>query len=724
MTRQPIDVDGERPPQVEATIDWADRTLTILESRQTVFGRDTLDRMVERLGAIDRKTLRAWLDRRSKSPRAAYLQTQLLGGEPQALADNWDRVAAAATHDASLLLDAARASLTAGRVGAAQRHARAALHLRPTYTLLSRAAVLIESLSRSAVASHVRETRVALLGGSTTALLAPVLRSLCFRDRVDVDIYETVYGAYRQEVLDPQSGLFRFKPAISFVIASWRDLNLPPFVDDEDAVVERIVTECEQMWSALAAGCGCHVVQHGFDFPAVESHDYLAGGPRGRTRVLQRVNTELARRAPAGVSIVDQGSVQREVGLEKWQDDRLWHTARQHPSPEGLTALAELQMAHLRAVCGLVRKVVVCDLDNTLWGGIIGEDGLDGIRLGPDSPAGEAYRALQEYLHELRERGVLLAVCSKNNPADARLPFERHPHMRLKLDDIAVFMANWDDKVSNLRAIAQQLSLGLDSFVVLDDNAFERAWMRAQVPEATIVELGPTPASWTRDLDRGRYFFSLSLTDEDRKRNEQYRAMATTQALAASYASLDDFLQQLEMRAAVIPITAATLPRVVQLVGKTNQFNLTGCRHQRPDIEQLLAAPGAWGAAFSLADRLTDHGIVSTILCRPVDSTTWAIDTWVMSCRVLGRGLERFVMEAVLDAARTRGIETLVGLYRPTDRNALVSGLFDELGFTQLPSDDGSERRSVRCVDDERRLPRHHIVERAPAALQPTLHQA
>jgi len=382
-----------------------------------------------------------------------------------------------------------------------------------------------------------------------------VLRALCFRDRVSVELYEPMFGAFRQEVLDTSSRLYEFRPTIAFVLSHWRELALPPVSPDEDAAVERAVANCEQVWRLLSDGAHCHVVQHAFDLPPHDSHDYLSSATAGgRIRVLQRVNLELTRRAPAHVSILDQAEIQRAVGCVRWVDDRLWHVARQHPGPEALPALAELQMAHVRAVAGLSKKVVVCDLDNTLWGGVIGEDGLDGIQIGPDSHAGEAYTALQEYLLELKQRGVLLAVSSKNNPADARLPFERHPHMKLRIDDFAAFVANWDDKATNLRMIADQLSLGAESFVVLDDNPVERAWIRGQLPDAAVVELGSSPYTYVRDLDRGRHFFSLSVTDEDRRRAELYRAEAGRQALRATYESMDDFLAQIDMRAAVWPI--------------------------------------------------------------------------------------------------------------------------------------------------------------------------
>jgi FkbH-like protein len=612
--------------------------------------------------------------------------------------------------DPLALLDSALELLAAGRAPEADATLRTALGLRPGYTFHARAAALVSALWRESPPA-LRQARVALLGASTTALLRPVLRALCFRDGIAAEFHEGLYGGYRQEILDPASALYRFAPTVAFIVPHWRDLALPPVSENEDEAVERVVLELGQLWTALRERAGCHVVQHAFDFPAHESHDYTAAAPGGRTRVIARINEELARRAHASVSVLDAASVQREVGGAAWQDERLWHLARQHPAPAALPALAELQAAHLRAALGLARKVVVTDLDNTLWGGIIGEDGVSGIRVGAGSPAGEAHADLQEYLRELKERGVLLAVCSKNNPADARLAFERHPRMRLRLDDFAAFFANWEDKAQNIRSIATALSLGTDSFVLLDDNPAERAWIRAQLPEVAVVELGPTPFSYVRDLDAGRYFFSFSVTDEDRRRAGRYRGDAARQALRARFASIDDFLRDLQMHAACVPVGPATIARVTQLVNKTNQFNLTARRRQTAEIESTLAEPGAWGAAFALADRFGDHGLISAVICTCPEPGTWEIDTWVVSCRVLGRGVERFIAERILEAARADGIRRIVGIFRPTGRNALVETLYPQLGFAPLPG--GPDEARYECLVDGASLPAHSIAHQA-----------
>jgi FkbH-like protein len=650
---------------------------------------DACDALIEAVQDVPPALLADWAESQADGPASLYVRARLLTqrGSVDAAADAWERLLTyTPTQDALLLLHAARALARAGRTELAAARLQSALTLRPGYSFHARAQGLVMELW----ARHppvLRQARIALLGATTTSLLAPVLRALCFRDGVNAEFYEGLYGGYRQEIWDPESGLYRFAPTVVFIATHWRELSLPPVSDDEEAVVNRIVGEYEALWRVLGEKTACHVVQHGFDLPLEESHDYVARArPGGRVRCLERINLELAQRAPSFVSILDAASVESDVGKAEWHDSRLWHTARQHPATRALPALAELQMAHVRAAHGLSRKVVVCDLDNTLWGGIVGEDGLDGIRIGPSSPIGEAYLRLQEYLLELKKRGVLLAVCSKNNPDEARRVFEQHSQMRLRLDDFAAFVANWSDKAHNLRTISQMLSLGTDSFVFLDDNPVERAWVRSQLPEVAVVELGPSPYGYVADLDRGRYFFSFALTEEDRQRADLYKSELERQAARTSSASLQEFLEQLQMRASDVPLTAGNLARVTQLVNKTNQFNLTGRRRQSSEIDAIATRAAGWARAFTLTDRFGDHGLIGVVLCVADASDAWEIDTWVMSCRVLGRGMERFMFDRLLEAARGAGIRRLVGVYRPTTRNEQVAQLFPQLGFVVLAS--------------------------------------
>jgi FkbH-like protein len=357
-----------------------------------------------------------------------------------------------------------------------------------------------------------------------------------------------------------------------------------------------------------------------------------------------------------------------------------------------LPRLADADLALIRAATGMVRKVLVLDLDNTLWGGVIGEDGLEGIRVGPPHADGEAFVMLQHYARELKERGVLLAVCSKNNAADARLPFERHESMVLRLDDFAAFVANWEDKPANLIRLSEQLGVGLDSFVFVDDNPVERALVRRELPEVAVPELGSDPARFVETLAQGRWFEALTLSGEDRERHAAYQANAARRELEAAAPDLEAFLRQLQMEVAHGPVSAGNLARVAQLVSKTNQFNLTTRRHPPEALRQFAADPAGWTQAFRLKDRYGDNGLVGVVIAVPAGESAWEIDTFLMSCRVIGRGLRRYMLATLLKTARERGITRVTGLYAPTPKNAMVAAMYPDAGFAPEPTDGGTQR--------------------------------
>lgn len=646
------------------------------------------------------------------TPNAAYLRARL-SSDPA----DWERLFALhALRDPFHLLAYARALGNNGRWDDAVLQLRRALDQRPRYAFYPRAEKLIRKAA-SESNTHLRECRVAVLGTSTTSLLMPVLQACFLRDRIKADLYEGLYGSAQQEILDPASGLARFKPDIVFLPSNWRDLRLPARLDNEADFIAGHLDRLKTQWKRLSDTYGCHVVQHAYDFPAEEPYGYLAGSlSGGRTRVIELLNRRLVEEAPSHVSILDTPALQRQVGAV-WQDDMLWNSFQQHPSSECLPALADLMAAHARAVLGLTKKVLVADLDNTLWQGIIGEDGLHGIKIGPGSPAGEAHSRLQQYMLDLKARGVLLAVASKNNPEDASLPFQKHEHMLLRLEDFAAFEANWNDKATSIRVIAQKLSLGLDSFVFLDDNPLEREWVRSQLPDVAIVDLGPTAFHYVRDLDRARPFFSISLSAEDQARADQYRSEAARKHLQATSESLDDFLANLQLRASVEALHEKNLSRVTQLTNKTNQFNLTTRRYTEAQVAQLASDPSAWTAAFHLSDRMGDYGLIGVILCRAAaDPGIWEVDTWLMSCRVLGRQMEKFMFDRLVEAAQERGIREIIGVFRPTAKNALVRDLYDQVGFTRSSESDSEVRYRFAVPAEPVNLATHvHHFDRALA---------
>jgi FkbH-like protein len=679
------------------------------------FAQETIDpilaELTRALAPGEILKLRSWSESLPANPATAYVCARLAAdsGDLQLAAAHWERFLNLTTErDPFVLLSYARVLSGLGQFDKSALLLRRLLLPVPRYAFFTRAEKLVREAAAN-IDSHLRTCRIAVLGASTTSLLVPVLRTLCLRDRIQAEFYEGLYGSIDQEILDSQSGLAQFRPDIVLLLTHWRSLQLPAITDDESGAVREIVDAQKNRWQRLHDDFGCHVIHQALDYPANEAYGYLASSlPGGRNRAIQLVNLRLQEESPAHVSLVDTPGVQREIGLRKWQDQMQWHSFQQHPSTEALPALADAMLAHVRAVLGLTCKVLVTDLDNTLWKGVIGEDGLSGIKIGPGSPQGEAHARLQQYLLDLKARGILLAVASKNNHEDACLPFQKHEHMLLRMEDFAAFEANWNDKASSIREIAHKLSLGLDSFVFIDDNPLEREWVRCQIPELSVVELGPSVFHYVDDLDRGRYFFAVSLSAEDQSRAEQYRSEAVRKHLQATSQSLDEFLAQLQLRASGATIDEKNLVRVTQLTNKTNQFNLTTRRYTEAQVQRLVTDPECWSRAFHLADRMGDYGLIGVIFCRSCGAGRWEIDTWLMSCRVLGRQMEKFMFDRLIEAAQSRDISEIVGVYRPTAKNGLVKDHYEKLGFEKI-REGPDEVRYRLAVSADRQVAATHI---------------
>ncbi|CAO5181087.1 Subfamily IIIC HAD-superfamily phosphatase [Frankia sp. AiPs1] len=545
-----------------------------------------------------------------------------------------------------------------------------------------------------------RTARVAVLGSYTTSQFTALLPLAAARAGIDVSTYECGYGQYRQEILDPDSGLYRFAPDVVVLAVHAGDVALPAVADDPDGAVAAEVSRWTALWDTLRARCGTRIVHHAFAVPEEMALGHLALRTAGsRATLLARVNAELGRAAtaagPAGggaVCLVDCDRLAAGIGRRIWFDPRYWRRARQAVALDCVPLLARHTAAVIGAQLGTSRKCLVLDLDNTLWGGVLGEEGLAGLQLG-EGPLGEAFAAVQDYALELARRGVVLAVCSKNNDADAREVFEHHPGMRLRLDDIAMFSACWDDKPTQLRRIAASLGLGLDALVFVDDNPAEREAVRQLAGDVDVIALPADPHGYLRALADYPFFETAALTAEDAVRTATYRARADLAVAQASATSLEEFHRSLDMTATLVDLDELTLPRVAQLVGKTNQFNLTGRRRGAEELARLAAEPSTTVICVRLADRFADHGLVA-VLIAIADGDALAVDTWLMSCRVIGRTLEDELAGLLLAEARRRGLARVIGHYQPSPKNALVAGLYERLGFTcvdaAVPRDTGT----------------------------------
>ena len=385
-------------------------------------------------------------------------------------------------------------------------------------------------------------------------------------------------------------------------------------------------------------------------------------------------------------------SVAESVGLARWHDPLRWHDAKLPFALDAIPLYADHLCRLLAAARGLARKCLVLDLDNTLWGGVIGDDGVDGIKLGQGSAAGEAHLAVQALALDLRRRGIVLAVCSKNEDDAARIPFCKHDEMILKEDHISAFVANWTDKATNLRDIARALNIGTDALVFLDDNPAERERVRQELPEVAVPEVGDEPSEYVRILSMAGYFEAVAFGDEDRARADMYQANAQRSAAMQKIGNLDDYLASLDMVCTIRPFDELGRARIAQLVNKSNQFNLTTRRYTESDVAAFEASARAFTLQVRLVDRFGDNGMISVVIFED-RGEDWVCDTWLMSCRVLGRRVEEAVLAQVAAAAIQVGAKRLVGEYIPTAKNRLVEKHFEKLGFHRIGDLEGGGTR-------------------------------
>ena len=397
---------------------------------------------------------------------------------------------------------------------------------------------------------------------------------------------------------------------------------------------------------------------------------------------LARLNLLLQEKAPEYVIVHDVDWMATMKGRQLWNDPRHYYYAKLPCAPQYMPEYACNVASLIAALDGRSRKCLVLDLDNTLWGGIVGEDGVGGIRLGQGDPEAEAFVAFQKYVKDLRSRGILLAVCSKNEDSVARKAFQEHPEMVLRLSDFACFVANWNDKAANIRAIAHRLNIGLDSLVFIDDEPAERALVRSLLPEVAVPEMPDDPAEYIQTIEKYRYFQVVALAEEDLKRTEYYHADAFRAEVASAAGSLEEYLASLEMRAHVRPVEEVTLDRCVQLINRSNQFNLTTRRLAAAEARSRMENEEWLTLTVSLRDRFGESGLISIVMAH-IEGGEIVIDTWVMSCRVMKRTVEHFLMNELHEMAKTRGLASIRGEYIPTAKNALVRDHYQEMGFAR-----------------------------------------
>jgi len=532
-----------------------------------------------------------------------------------------------------------------------------------------------------------------LISNATTDFLVPVLKGTGLRHGVALQVAAAPFGITLQAALSAECGVLSANPDAILLALDFRayfaDHTLHD-VDPDSAVNDAIAT-LRNLVREFQAASGTMLLVQNIVAPPERLFGSLDRSQPGTAAWLAaRFNNQLLEGVLGpGVCLVDIEALSTQIGVANWYDRSQYMTARLPFAAGCMPLYAEHVLRVVSAIRGQSRKVLVLDLDNTLWGGVIGDDGIDGIRLGQGDPVGEAFGDVQRAALALKRRGVLLAVCSKNDEAIALKAIREHPDMILREADFSAFQINWADKVTNLEVLAKRLSLGLDSFVFFDDNAFEREHVRKSAPEVAVPELPSDPAAYVRVLMTGGFFEAVIFSAEDRMRSAQYAANGRRETLAAQSRDLNEFLRSLNMQASFTIHGKLGWSRFAQLINKSNQFNLTTHRYTEAEIMAMVADPKTLTMQVRLVDQFGDNGMISALICKRQDDD-WIIDTWVMSCRVLGRAVEEAVLNRLAEEARAVGVERLVGIYLPTERNGLVAEHYSKLGFAQLATEDGS----------------------------------
>lgn len=539
----------------------------------------------------------------------------------------------------------------------------------------------------------VLKLKLAILSSATTGHLAAGLRVAGARHNIAIQVYTHEYGSALQELNDPDSGLAAFHPDIVLISYPYAHLFAAALAKTPEHVAESLYfasSILRNLRDLARQKFGCSVIQQTVLPSALNlagNHEFqLPGSP---ARLVAQLNRTLRDQSVAEkFSLLAIDDAVANDGLAAWHDRALWHRAKQEISPAAGLAYGEMVMQIIDAQHGRAAKCLVLDLDNTLWGGVIGDDGVDGIKLGQGSGAGEAYVAFQSYAKLLSERGVILAVCSKNDEENALLPFLKHPEMVLKREDISCFIANWEDKASNLREIARRLNIGLDALVFCDDNPFEREQVRAALPEVRVPELPEDPSYYAEALAAAGYFEAVSLTSDDFSRVAQYQSNAEREKLKSATGNIDDYLASLDMELKWAADDLSNLERITQLVNKTNQFNLTTQRYDQARMQAMMADPDVIVLSFRLLDRLGDNGVICIVIAHRSNSEM-LIDDWLMSCRVLGRGVEKATLGVLARQAGLLGATRLRGRYVPSPKNKMVADHYEKLGFSPAGEETG-----------------------------------
>lgn len=552
--------------------------------------------------------------------------------------------------------------------------------------------------------SKHKKVKIALLGDSATQLLSNAIRGYGYEVGYDFDIFEADYDQIEMQILEPTSELYQFNAEYVIIYHSSEKL-LTNFYKlnnaDKQLFANRHIELVSNLYQAITNKNKCKIIYLNF----VEIDDSLFGNYANKTShsflyQIRKINYELMNLSQKrkNLFLCDIASLHNTLGAAFVTDPKIYYTTDLIFSIDFLPVVAKNISDIILAVNGTIKKCIILDLDNTIWGGIIGDDGIENIQIG-ELGIGKAFTAFQLWLKQLKERGIILAVCSKNDDNIAREPFEKHPDMILRMQDIAVFVANWNNKAENINYIQSILNIGFDSMVFLDDNPFERNLVKTLIPAITVPDLPEDPAEYINYLRSCNLFETASYTSEDEQRTKQYQEEAQRSIIQRQYVKEEDFLLNLNMVSDAKPFDKFNIPRVAQLTQRSNQFNLRTVRYTEEEISSIAASDEFATLEFSLEDKYGDYGLISVIILKK-ETASLFIDTWIMSCRVLKRGMEKFVLNKIVEQARNLNVKEIIGEYIPTPKNSMVKNHYSDMGFEKLNDEKNLWRLSVNNYNE------------------------
>lgn len=525
---------------------------------------------------------------------------------------------------------------------------------------------------------------LAILGTSATQHLAKAIKGYAFEEKIALDVYDADYNQIDAQVMDANSELYQNKPEFTLFWLCTEKLyeefcQSAQRSDFADTVIKRL----EHYWELVNEKYKTNILQCNF----LQLDDRVFGNYGNKTKdsfifQLRKLNYLLMEMCTEykNVFLIDLACLQEKYGIDTLRDSKMYYIAKLPISTKMLPEVAKQVVDVIKAIKGKIKKCAILDLDNTLWGGVIGDDGIENIQIG-ELGIGHAFTEFQMWLKELRKRGIILAVCSKNEEAVAKEPFEKHPEMVLHMEDISMFVANWDDKASNIKLIQSTLNIGMDSIVFFDDNPFERNLVKSMIPEITVPDLPEDPSQYLEYVKALNLFETASYSEADKGRTRQYQEEIGRTALQKQFADYGEYLESLEMVAEANPFDRFHFSRIAQLTQRSNQFNLRTIRYTEQEIAELAEDDGHLTLYFTLKDKFGDYGLISVVVLDKQEKNMLFISEWLMSCRVLKRGMEEFIMDEIVQTAQDNGFDSVVGEYIPTAKNKMVEDLYSRMGL-------------------------------------------